>query len=328
MSPASAFVPEIGYQIGPWIGAYQDRTDPSYSEPAGGWKWVTGEPTVFTDWGPTLDNAGGVEDYGQIIQYGSGVAGMHWNDFPSDPSSLFGTGIGVKGYLVEAEPQPGSLLLNENFNGGFSEDWDLNGDRIPRLFFEGVADPGWSPVYSFGSIAGSSALVMQAPTDNYGRFGFSSIKTFGTGIFAEARVNTMDHASGTNMEQFAEFWLVNANDSSKFVYIAIHNGWCGTARYVTVASSPGNGGMNITDVPWTDNQWYRLQIKDDPIQGVVLSLVDDSGTNTLVRYVVGQPLSAIGSAFNVGFSQFRLPYCGTSAKPTAAVDSITVRQQL
>jgi hypothetical protein len=41
------------YEIaaGPWIGGYQDTSDPSYSEPAGGWKWVTGETWSYTNWG-------------------------------------------------------------------------------------------------------------------------------------------------------------------------------------------------------------------------------------------------------------------------------------
>ncbi len=33
-----------------WIGAYQDLSAPGYSEPSGGWRWVTGEPWAFTAW--------------------------------------------------------------------------------------------------------------------------------------------------------------------------------------------------------------------------------------------------------------------------------------
>ena len=35
-----------------WLGGYQDRNAPDYSEPAGGWRWVTGEPWTFTAWRP------------------------------------------------------------------------------------------------------------------------------------------------------------------------------------------------------------------------------------------------------------------------------------
>ena len=33
-----------GNNNGPWIGGYQDRNAPGYSEPGGGWRWVTDEP--------------------------------------------------------------------------------------------------------------------------------------------------------------------------------------------------------------------------------------------------------------------------------------------
>jgi len=35
-----------------WLGGFQDRSAPDYSEPAGGWKWVTGEPWNFASWRP------------------------------------------------------------------------------------------------------------------------------------------------------------------------------------------------------------------------------------------------------------------------------------
>jgi len=48
--------------IGPWIGAYQDKTAPDYSEPAGGWRWDSGDPwdwaTGYANWYPSLPNNG------------------------------------------------------------------------------------------------------------------------------------------------------------------------------------------------------------------------------------------------------------------------------
>ena len=38
---------EIPYQTGRFVGAYQDRNASDYSEPAGGWRWVNGEPFHF-----------------------------------------------------------------------------------------------------------------------------------------------------------------------------------------------------------------------------------------------------------------------------------------
>jgi hypothetical protein len=34
--------------VGCFMGGYQDHSDPTYAEPAGGWRWVTGEPFVFS----------------------------------------------------------------------------------------------------------------------------------------------------------------------------------------------------------------------------------------------------------------------------------------
>ena len=39
-----------------WIGLYQNFDAPDYSEPAGGWEWVTGEPVEYSNWGSTEPN--------------------------------------------------------------------------------------------------------------------------------------------------------------------------------------------------------------------------------------------------------------------------------
>ena len=90
-----------------WIGGYQDRNAPDYSEPAGGWRWVTGEPWVYTNWATQYgfpDNYGGNQDYAKF------AAGPYWDDLQNDPS----TGqSGVDGILVEYEavPEPACLAL-------------------------------------------------------------------------------------------------------------------------------------------------------------------------------------------------------------------------
>jgi hypothetical protein len=33
-----------------WIGLHQDPLDPSYTEPAGGWAWRSGDPLTFVNW--------------------------------------------------------------------------------------------------------------------------------------------------------------------------------------------------------------------------------------------------------------------------------------
>jgi len=59
----------------PWIGLFQDLNSPNYSEPAGGWSWVTGEPFTFQNWNPGEPNenppaGGGPENFGEMFANG------------------------------------------------------------------------------------------------------------------------------------------------------------------------------------------------------------------------------------------------------------------
>jgi hypothetical protein len=58
-----------------WIGAFQDTSSSDYREPAGGWRWVTGEPWNFTNWRRGEPNdPGGHADFIDLFPDGS------WND--------------------------------------------------------------------------------------------------------------------------------------------------------------------------------------------------------------------------------------------------------
>jgi hypothetical protein len=74
---------------GPWLGGFQDRNAPDYSEPAGGWRWVTGEAFTFTAWwfrGPQPSNscAGTPEDFLHVIDPQT----LAWNDI-GEPSTCW-----------------------------------------------------------------------------------------------------------------------------------------------------------------------------------------------------------------------------------------------
>ena len=44
------------FQVGVWIGLYQDTSSINYSEPNGGWQWVTGENLTFLSWASSEPN--------------------------------------------------------------------------------------------------------------------------------------------------------------------------------------------------------------------------------------------------------------------------------
>ena len=90
-----------------WIGLYQDTNDPSYSEPAGGFKWVTGEPLgFFQPWAPGEPNHGnGNEDYVELMTTGG------WND-----AELSGGGF-ITGYFVEYEGSSSIVFCHGDGSG-------------------------------------------------------------------------------------------------------------------------------------------------------------------------------------------------------------------
>jgi hypothetical protein len=67
---------------GPWIGGYQNRSAPDYSEPSGGWRWISGETWIWPNWMPGQPDDGcGGEDYLHLMTIGGGFPTMEWNDF-------------------------------------------------------------------------------------------------------------------------------------------------------------------------------------------------------------------------------------------------------
>lgn len=69
--------------VGPWLGGYQDVTAPDYSEPAGGWRWVTGEPW-YAGWTGVEPNGGPLENLLHIAGTAPNFNDLNWNDFYED----------------------------------------------------------------------------------------------------------------------------------------------------------------------------------------------------------------------------------------------------
>lgn len=71
------------------LGGYQDLKAVDYSEPSGGWRWVTGEPWSFTQWHPGEPNNGFQPDFrGEHYllwwRYGDQASNNQWNDGGND----------------------------------------------------------------------------------------------------------------------------------------------------------------------------------------------------------------------------------------------------
>ncbi len=150
-----------------WLGGYQDRSASDYSEPAGGWRWVTGEPWSYTNWSVNQpDNYLGVEDSLQLFNH-SGA----WNDGK-------GTGL-VAGYVVEYEfsTLPFDLngdghsdLLLQNASIGQIISWFMNGSTFLGGAYFSLNPPTDYTLVGAGDFGGAGrgipTLVFQSQTTN------------------------------------------------------------------------------------------------------------------------------------------------------------------
>jgi hypothetical protein len=88
-----------------WLGGWQDRDDPGYVEPDGGWRWVTDyDEWDFENWaqGEPNDYAGN-EDVLEIYADGGPDETGKWNDAPGP--------VYVLPYVVEWIPEPATSSL-------------------------------------------------------------------------------------------------------------------------------------------------------------------------------------------------------------------------
>ena len=89
-----------------WLGGFQDRNAPDYSEPGGGWRWITGEPWDYTHWAdPEPNNFFPDEDFLEVDIAADSPDHFGW----SDQSDFESTNSGY--YVEYSVPEPSTLVL-------------------------------------------------------------------------------------------------------------------------------------------------------------------------------------------------------------------------
>ena len=87
-----------------WLGGFQDQSLPSYSEPGGGWRWITNEPFTFTKWRVSTGEPNNDSNGPDCLEM---LDSATWNDL-SNNSGLSG------GYIIEYPapvPEPATIAL-------------------------------------------------------------------------------------------------------------------------------------------------------------------------------------------------------------------------
>jgi hypothetical protein len=83
-----------------WLGLFQDPLDPNFAEPAGGWNWLSGEPTTYFNWAANApDNAAPDESFARTRGASDPNAPGTWDDAEelasAAPSGLLDWHIGA-----------------------------------------------------------------------------------------------------------------------------------------------------------------------------------------------------------------------------------------
>ena len=147
------------------LGGYQDTSAPDYSEPAGGWRWVTGEPFSYTAWYAIEPNDGAGNGPENHISFREFDCGAQWNDIPDD--------VWNHTYFVEWSADcnnDGIVDYGQILNGQLA-DSDANG--VPDICETLRVPQEYPTIQAAVDVAGNGATVLVGP-GSYAPFDFHS----------------------------------------------------------------------------------------------------------------------------------------------------------
>lgn len=101
---------------GPWLGLIQDPTDPTYSEPSGGWKWLDGSDLAYSAW---ASDPCTVQPADCIC--GTSSCGLNWAGFYTGGVGPKSTGSGWGAFARDMNGAVGAVIIE------FSADCNSNG---------------------------------------------------------------------------------------------------------------------------------------------------------------------------------------------------------
>jgi hypothetical protein len=205
-------------------------------------------------------------------------------------------------------------LFFEGFDGGYAHIWDATPGIIPtettiplveQQSVTHVGDIGRSWITVDGYPVLQANVVQAASWSRYGAVTTDAFAlTYGT---VEARINTLDQ-NETNIDGLFELWLLNADDHTKNVHVAlfsdnnsVNRSWIYTlsgSEFPTVAPD------TLPPFEYADNTWYRVRITQLPGFPLRVSVWSDDALTQHVCHEFDTTLTSVGSRFQIGISQF------------------------
>ena len=241
-----------------WIGGFQDRNAPDFSEPAGGWRWVTGEAWQFTAWdqsGPAGGEPNNLGPYNEDYLC-TWVGGNTWNDLAG------GLNPGAKGYPFICEwsadcNDDGIVDYGQCRDGSLP---DYNGNNIPDCCEQGTP-----------CVVGSYPVQWRVSEGGNGHW-YSYVHNL-TG-WNEARVLAV--GVGGHLATISDM-----SENGLVVLIASpapETAWIGGLQD-SDACEPSCGWRWVTDEPWSFTAWVPGEPNNAGEEDALLVWPDRGGWN-------------------------------------------------
>ena len=189
-----AFVESLSVSSGVWLGGYQDHSSPAYSEPHGGWRWVTNEPWSYSNWAYGEPNNLGGEDWLEMSYY----FGKKWNDLPT---------ASTQGFIVEFEGTSKAPT-----------DIAMSPSAVPEISSLGTVvgtlsttDPDAVDTFTYSLVSGTGDTDNAAFTIVGGEVRTATIFNYETKSNYSIRVRSTD-AGGLSTEKVFAIAVTNVNE--------------------------------------------------------------------------------------------------------------------
>ena len=288
---------DVEYGIGAYIGGFQNLDSPDYSEPDGGWEWISGEPWSYTNW--HLDEP--ANRYGGEHYLAADWTGLEYGWFdmggPDAPQGPCNKSVLVIEYSNDCNGD-GIVDYGQILSGELLDD---DGNNIPDCCEDAtclppvqwpVEDDGNGHWYQLISIENGDINTLQNQVAN-------------TGASLVSIQDEHEQAFVAAMSAGLESWtMIGAKIISSQECGATSWKWFdGTPwRYLAwdvKASQPdcngiatefiGTWGVDQAAPPRTAGMWHDVQVNDPQIEHAVIEWSNDCNGDGIVDY--GQIIS-------------------------------------
>jgi len=186
-----------------WLGGYQNKSTATYSEPSGGWRWVTNEPWTYANWYPGEPSDSGTEDYLENYDFGNDVNGS-WNDLGE---------LTVRAFLIEYGNVNSAPAAVDMSVSNVPENQPV-GTTVGTL---STIDPDLGDTFTYSLVGGDGSTDNASFTISGNLLRTAASFDFETKSSYSVRVRSTDQ-DGLFAEKTFTIVVTDINESSEFSY--------------------------------------------------------------------------------------------------------------